>query len=356
MGILKNIIFIASAIALTGCYTDFTPVVDDKPVLCLNALCTPGEPVEIEISRTWLYTDVESAVNHKVDDARVTVRANGQVVDENYCPEAGDRVTIDVVSERFGEASAEVTVPGPPEIKKISYQTDIRRIGMNRWKDEDGPTGDSIITEIQIDFDIVVRLEVEDRSTERQYYQLNAYQLYDGNMISDYFYNSNIFISPGRLNFEKESIFSEILGTIDGLNEASIGHFSYFTNRSFSPGSYTLNLNYDDFSLLFRDISLESDPDALVERLIGYADFEFVLDLSRVSESIYNRAYYLWQAEEGSLNDLASIGLADPMGAYSNVSTRAGVVGAKNSRVEKINLKEFITDTLRETIEDKLKE
>lgn len=50
MAILRYIIPILSVFLLTGCYEDFNPEIDTKPVLCLNSLITAGKPIEVDIT------------------------------------------------------------------------------------------------------------------------------------------------------------------------------------------------------------------------------------------------------------------------------------------------------------------
>lgn len=86
MGILKKTLPLALIIPLAGCYEDFDPHIDSTPVLCLNSLITSGQPVDVSVSRTWLYTDTASERNHAVDDAIVTLYANGMPAGDGFIP------------------------------------------------------------------------------------------------------------------------------------------------------------------------------------------------------------------------------------------------------------------------------
>ncbi len=57
MAILRYILFLLSATILTSCYEEFNPAIDTQPVLCMNALITAGEPIEVEITHTWMFND-----------------------------------------------------------------------------------------------------------------------------------------------------------------------------------------------------------------------------------------------------------------------------------------------------------
>lgn len=113
MAILKYILLLFAATLLTGCYENFNPEVDTRPVLCLNSIITAGEPIEVKVSRTWLYNDTNAQRDHSVHDATVTILANGKIVGPDYLPAEGDRIGIVAESPTYGCASAEVIVPLP---------------------------------------------------------------------------------------------------------------------------------------------------------------------------------------------------------------------------------------------------
>ncbi len=79
-----------------------------------------------------------------------------------------------------------------------------------------------------------------------------------------------------------------------------------------------------------------------------YFDCELILELNTISESYYNWGSYLWQYEDGLLVGLGDLGLGDPVWAYSNVSTGAGVVAARSVATYTIKLKDFLEKTMLE--------
>lgn len=81
MGILKKLSILLLGILPGGCYDDFTPKIDVKPVLCLNARICAGEAIEPLVTRSWLYTDVAGEEDHSVSDSQTKLYVNGEVVD-----------------------------------------------------------------------------------------------------------------------------------------------------------------------------------------------------------------------------------------------------------------------------------
>ena len=73
MALLRNITAALLALALTSCYEEFSPKIDTTPVLCMNSLITAGQPIEVELSRTWVYNDPTSQNDHSVKNASVHI-------------------------------------------------------------------------------------------------------------------------------------------------------------------------------------------------------------------------------------------------------------------------------------------
>lgn len=61
-----------------------------------------------------------------------------------------------------------------------------------------------------------------------------------------------------------------------------------------------------------------------------------------MSRSYYDRALYVWQRDNGIIGDLGDFGFAEPLAAYSNVSTGAGVVAARSFSTYTLSLKDFL--------------
>lgn len=333
MGILKQSIYLAVGLALSGCYTDFTPKIDTEPVLCLNCIVTAGEPIEPDVTHTWLYTDKDGANNNQVDDAVITIYANGETVSPDYIPRAGDHIRIHARSPRYGEAEGETTIPLPIEPGKVEISP--RVTFCNVW------TYDTTETAI-ITFDMNVNVTVVDKATTEDFYHFNLYG-YDSD--KDYLpdNDSEILyyggIRPGSMDTESEPIFSEHISTMESIAGASPYGFTFFTDRQFNGRSYTLNLRYSH-----GEVVLGGRPGELED----HTDVGFVVRVSAISSDYYTWYNYCWQVYDGMLGELEAVGLGDPIWGYSNVSTHAGVILSRNVCEYRIDMSDFVLTTIRD--------
>ena len=118
--ILTMILSLFGSLFLTGCYTDFTPDIEANPVLCINSLITAGEPIVVDVTRSWIYTDVKGEKEHKVEDAVVTIYADGKITGNDFIPKEDDEIRICVHSNTYGDAEASVMVPFAPTVTEVS--------------------------------------------------------------------------------------------------------------------------------------------------------------------------------------------------------------------------------------------
>ncbi len=300
-----------AAALLTGCYEEFTPGIDTTPVLCLNSLITAGEPIEVEVSRTWLFSDQKSATSHDVTDAKVTIFVNDKTVGCDYIPKEGDRIRIVAESATYGSATAEVTVPRAT------------------------PIGDVVVTPVDtyvwgdgISFNLNIEMDVNDPADVQNYYKFG--------------YGTSCEDAPlhiGKFEYDLEPIFKEHIGAFETvIDSGDETEFTFFSDRQFSGRKYTLHLNFTH-----NYFGMESDDfdESMFECGIN-------LYLTTVSSSYYYRAVNKWHLEETLIGDMSDLGFADPKCGYSNVSTGAGVVAAQSSAVYKVNLKDFLQSTINQ--------
>lgn len=309
-----------SVFLLTGCYEDFNPEIDTKPVLCLNSLITAGEPIEVEVSHTWMFNDEKAENNHKVTDASVTILANEMIVGSDYLPKEGDKIRIVAESPTYGTAMAEVMIPFATPIGKVTFTPVITNI----WKGDEDFFHYEMLADIT--FNLNVELDVNDPAGTDNYYHFG----YNWSGVNP---DGSPTFYIGQFEYNSEPIFKEHIGvfeTVMGNDEDT--DFVFFSDRQFSGKIYTLHLNFSNNS--FRVKSQEYD-ESLLECGVN-------LYLTTVSKSYYNWAVYKWNADEGIIGDLSDIGLAESKWGYSNVSTGAGVVAAQSSSKHTIDLKEFL--------------
>ena len=319
------------AVLLSGCYEEFTPETDVNPVLCVNSLITAGEPIEVRVSRTHLYTE-DNFADYSVKDAEVRIYANGELKGADYIPQEGDDIRIEVQSSRYGTAEAEVKVPESVPAKSLS----LRPLLLDEWRLEnpDGSMAGGI------SFNLGVDMEIDDPGAVENYYRLSILGFnYGGEADDEESSNAtHIDFSPGEFKYEAEPIFGEHIGVFDSVMGNDNFGFTFFTDRQFSGSSYTLHLVFNNGRYSF------SISDGWQSE---YLDCGLILTLHTVSQSYYNWVNYLWQRDDGILGDINNIGFGDPMWGYSNVSTGAGVVAAQSCREYIVSLREFIESVLK---------
>ncbi len=335
MAILKYIIPLLFPLLLTGCYEDFIPDIDAKPVICINSLITAGKPIEVKISHTWMYTDQGSDGDHSIPDAEVLITVNGVRINSDYIPAEGDQIFISVTSPTYGEAHAEVTVPYAVDAKLISATPALT----NSWSQGN----EWYRYEKFMTFNLTTRIKIIDMAETENFYRLSAmpyYMSYDDQNWDDtlsgfpYPPYSNLYI--GYFDSDVEPIFAEHIGVFETVMGGGSYGFTFFTDRQFSGRDYTLNLHYSDCNYSVR--ANEYDPELY--------NCGFILTLHSISRSYYDWANCQWQRYDGIFDDLSEIGFSDPLWAYSNVSTGAGVVAAQSFTTIKIPLDTFLSSSL----------
>lgn len=312
-----------------GCCEDFTPDIDTKPVLCINSLITAGRPVEVEVTRSWAYGDLNAYHNHRVDDALVSVYTNGQPVDKDYLPAEGDHLRIVAESKLYGRAEAEVEVPHKVPVGKVTWTTEVTYSQKSEFPNA---------TYYSYNLNLDVKMDVDDPADISNYY-IFSYSVYpDDETIG---HDSNpvpqVKIYPGTFHYEREPVFSEHIGIFDAITGSDSDGFTFFTDRHFSGKTCTLDL-------LFSNVGIEMTiPSAPGDNPIP--DCGLVLSLSSISPSYYNWCNYKWNVVSGTINDLSQIGLGEPIWGYSNVSTGAGVVASYSQSDCYVNLKRLLQES-----------
>lgn len=317
---------------ISGCYKEYLLEVEAKPVLCINSLVTAGEPIEVSVSRSWVYTDAAGEGNHSVDDATVILYANGRQVSEDYLPREGDEIRIVAMSKRYGEAEATVKVPRAPLLENMEYVPVSARYGW--YKNEEN------LVYLDFGFNLRVRITIVDSTEETDYYRFDMipYGFFGG-------YGEDqcpmFTLWGGDLDYSSEPIFGEHVSELDAVMGPFTEGFPFFTDRQFSGKDYRLNLRYTNGYAVFHGFPAEIDE-------IG--DAGFIIEVSSISESYYKWNYYCWQYNYGYIFDFADIGLSDQIPGYSNVSTGAGVVAARSIARIRVPLEGFIFGQFKEII------
>ncbi len=344
---LRYIIPVLLPLLVTGCYEDFNPKIETTPVLCLNSLITAGQAINVQVTHTWLYSDMDAMENHSVSDAVVSIIVNGEEKEADYIAQEGDRIHIIADSRVYGHAEAEVTVPYAVPIKTLRYTPIV----------VDGETdlGNHNVLTAVYEFNLNVELDVADPADTENYYGFSSATFdysdtqphtggsegsedFGGNAIV--YGNSNFY--GGTLDYDAEPIFGEHIGVFATMLAGGSNNFTFFTDRQFSGSTYTLRLKYSD---AYYAIKVQGwNPEVI--------DFGYTFTLYTISKSYYNWVNYKWQRDDGEIDDLSEIGLGEPMWAYSNVSTGAGVVAAQSPATYTINLKDLVNALIQKDLGD----
>lgn len=335
MEILKKIIIAILPLIFCGCTENFIPQLEEQPVLCINSLITAGQPVEISVSRTFMYTDYSPDVDYKVKDADVALFVNGEQKPADYRPNEGDRLRVVADSPTYGHAEANVTVPESVGIKAVKVKPSVSKINKKVISETQGVT-------IDISFSLMIELEIEDSPRTDNYFNLDLKLFPSWN--NDYPFlpepeegETSIIFNPGSLDYDIEPIFSEHIGVLEAIVDGDVYGYNFFTDRQFSGSTYTLHLYYPKCN--FRLNAPRFNDDLL--------DCGMEINFNTISLSYYNWLNYLWLSNESFQSVIIDAGLGNQFWAYSNVSTGAGVVAAQSSFPISINLKDFLLSVIK---------
>lgn len=320
MAILKKIYPLLALPLLTGCEEVFTPDMPHTPVLCVNSLITAGEPINIEVSKSRLYTD--NLAKSMVDDADTRIYVNGVLQLDSYIPLEGDNIKIVAKSPTVGRAESDVTIPEAIPAPQISWNTS----DAYHYSDNDGKYD-------YVNFKLNVELTLDDPHIEN-YYKLSYFTTPEVEIENDG--HELHVISIGDFKYNMEPIFSEHIGIFESIMGGDADGFTFFTDRQFNGKSYTLHLQFDNCRFSYNKSEIPE------------CQAHFVINC--ISPSYYNWTNYVWQRDNGTLTELSDYGFGDPIGGYSNVSSGAGVVAAQSKSFCTIDLTDFFRETINETI------
>lgn len=333
MAILNKVIPAAMAVILAGCYENFTPDVDCTPVLCVNSLVTAGLPIDVQATHTWLYDDLEADRDHSVGDATIAVYANGSLTDGDYVAREGDRIRIEADSPTYGHADAEVVVPVAVPVKSIEWTPRLKSCHV----EQTGTNGLSVY----IKFDLNVNLTLQDRAGTEDYYRFDYTWFNKSVAGADDYINKDpqgpeCYLYAGSFDYDSEPLFSEHIGVFESIMGGDSFGFTFFTDRQINGKEYTMHLRYTDVTYILAVADYDDE----------WLDCGFELTLKTISESFYKWMNYNWQVDNGPLEEIGSMGLGDPLSAYSNVSTGAGIVAAQSWRSVTINFGDFLRQAI----------
>lgn len=332
MAVLKYILRIIlpavfATTALSSCYSDFDPGIDSTSVLCMNAAVTAGKPLQVELTRTWRWDELLEIDNSSitVKDAVVKLYVNDQYTEDlvyrevemdfdpwihdqrvlrvycadNYVPASGDHIRLEAFSEKYGYASAVESIPGSVTIDRIEPVVSAVSVAGNIYR-----------------FDLSLLIYFTDPDDVTNFYQLNVSS---SPYLRDDKSEARSGFSSLTVDMSNEPLFTEHVSTLESVLAETWG-YSFFSDRQISGQSYPLHIMIKDCEFYY------SNPDNLPE----YEDVGLDIDLMSLSESYYKHVLSVWEVNDGLVGSLGSVGLGEIVPAYSNVSSRAGIVAGNS--------------------------
>jgi hypothetical protein len=351
MAILRNIILSAAlALALTSCYTDFEPKLENETVLALSSLITADQPVSMYVTHTRRYSQTQTSEESlTVKDAVVQMFINDKfvenltytetetvnyyeetVIERTYCstvaPKSGDRVKFIASSDKYGTAEAEVTVPMPVPVDSVDCEVLPTYAGNSHIYTDDYEQIPSEYVSAQV----TMNINFTDPANTNNYYLFKASPYVPDNG------DNRIYLNIGSLDYDLEPLFSEHISAFEALNGGSAWGCTFFTDNQISGRSYPLHIRFTNMRY---EVYNPDKDDALY-------DARIMLCLYSISESYYKWLLYKWQEDDGVKGMLSDAGLGEVLLSYSNVSTGAGLVAARTPSVHSLSLAAAIKDAL----------
>ena len=355
-----SLLLILSAM-LTGCYEEFDPNIASTPVLCMNSLITPGDSIKVNLSRTWRWNEVDPKI--VITDADVSLFVNDEfketmvcklVTDNNdgyyefdengiyiyhkkthyayladYIPKSGDRIRIEAHDKKYGDASAEVTVPYPVEIDAVETTMHNFRVYTNKF----GPDTYGMDLDMLVWFtDPADTDNFFELSYPKKQYSCSDYEGSDDLSTEDSYYER---VDVNYIDYSGEPLFTEHVSILESTITETFG-YTIFTDRRIKGKSYPLHLKFERVS--YECYNPDKNPE------LGKVGI--TVTLSHIDRSYYDHVLSVWQANDGIAGSLGSIGFGETVFAYSNVSTKAGVVTAAAPYTVKVPIRDLVLEKL----------
>lgn len=320
---MKHILCLGILLATTSCMkeVDLEHLRPD-PKLVLNSVASQGEPLKASLSRTWFYTD--NYPNVTIEDAKLNLYVNDRLIGEmnweveeseyystanyvsSYIPVAGDKIRIEAEKDGFRGVMAEDVIPGKPALKKLVGET---------YK-EDSPYYSSEKRRYKVTFSDDPRANdcyLISFSLGRPTYD------HENNQGSVPTFTGEYSWSQEYIDFTSDPVFSDKISILDRVlgNDWLSGYGGRpFSDELFNGKEYTMTLDSNSGSYTYWPYEEEQMPDSI--RVYLYA----------ISEPYYKYLSAVASLSDGSLNnDLADIGLAEPVRVFSNIKGGLGIFG-----------------------------
>lgn len=343
---IRYIIFLFLTIMLTGCFTDFEPDLESKPVVCINANAIVGEELIIRVTHTWRWSAQDRFDNMDIKDADVILYVNDMKLDKpeysewdvefpyyypwkptdsgfktGYIPKSGDKIRIVAHSKDYGDAEGEVTVPDPVSIDYVKIKSKI-----DPPEEYFDPYYNGNITKYKGNSSLEIFFT--DPADVTNYYMVKCglAGAYDSTIWEDF--RASTY---AQINYSSEPLFTEHVSSLESAVSDSYG-YTIFSDRMISGKTYPVHIRVENISY----------------PVLGKDDFEsnqsyISFTLNSLSDSYYRHVISVWESNDGINGVLGDVGLADPVWECSNVSTGAGVISAVAPSTIQIPMSSIVT-------------
>lgn len=321
---MKHIFLLALLLLVTSCMKEIDlEHLRPDPKLVLNCVITQNKPIIVSLSRTWFYTEGES--NILMDGVDVKLYVNERFVEQlslnldannyntfgnyvaTYVPVIGDKIRIEAKKDGFKPVMAEDIVPPPPTLLNFvaenhyiqgSYYNYFQERFKVTFKDDPATVNCYLI------------------SFSRGY---PVYEHEDGDWEKPEVYQGTYKWHSQSVDYASEPVFENTISILDkvmGNDWLSGGRGRPFSDELFNGKEYTMKLDRGYYGYWSDSTNPDRMPDSI--RVYLYA----------ISESYYKYMTALTSLNDGSLNnDLADIGLAEPVRVFNNIEGGVGILG-----------------------------
>ncbi|MDE6561622.1 MAG: DUF4249 domain-containing protein [Muribaculaceae bacterium] len=351
----NSLILLTYLMFLSSCYTNFEPDIKSNPVVCINSLLTAGEKINVEVTRTWRYTEGTPTVGLDISlkEAEVYLYVNDELEERlvlrfhsedgggafwsrpngvdcyfaaQYIPKSGDKIKIIAKDKNYGEAYAEVTIPYPVEIDDV--ETRITKLNSSFTDGNDT---------YNAEFDMMLSVKFTDPISISNYY---IFDMQTGASIrqnsEDGHYQPSVESVRINPDYGFEPLFSEHITPLETIITDAYGLYTVFSDRQISGKQYNLEV-----PLSGSYFCNYSDHPGMDQKLLLNVEF------GHITKAYYNYMMSLWANTEGISGALGGVGLGDAVFEFSNVSTGAGIVAAKANSIYELDIREIINQHIK---------
>lgn len=351
MAILRNkfqiILILLSPIFFSSCFTDFTPKQFETPVLYMNSLITSGKEIKVFVNHTSSFLSqkyiteetclegvkLELYVNdHFVEIMELNGSDKELLYTSKYTANEGDKILLRASHPEYGQAEAEVIIP-----QKVNPNEVVCNLTLDNGFWIDATLGGSTSTVHLLtahDPNVRIDLKFNDPNGLGDCYTLEGFlqnkslsgQTNDGAW--DY----------ATFHFNDEPIFSEHVSALEKVLDMDSYGCAFFSDRKIDGKSYSLRLSVDQGIMTF--LNPIENPNVL--------DIKVILKFSHITKDYYNYLLSQWKVNDGFEGQLSSLGFAEEMQIYSNVSTGAGIIAARTVSECPVSLKDALGTYFRD--------